>query len=395
MEDRKITNAEDISRREEFIDMVCEESGLNREFVESEMDYAKQHGIKYKVYAVKGYWNIPHDVLVETHRNGGRRRKIAREMAERRGIDRHSMEKKLIDARFNQGLTVGYFMKYDWDLLTDEQKEQMLLRPASAAMSRKYRTEDADSDLMNNKERFYQLFPECIGRRWIHYDPLMTLDEFENSIQPFETLDVIYKPFVSSGGKGIRKLSLKEGTKHLYEELKEAGQDQALVEEALQQHKDMARLCKDSINTIRMVTLCWNGQYHLLYAVCRIGPGNGSITDNVSQGGLVIGVDTKAGVFNTAAADRDGKPQRVHPASGTRLVGFQIPYWEETLEMIEMAAKRIHDRAGLGYAGWDVAITPMRPVLVEGNNWPDASLIQICHWVEEKKGMKYLFEPYL
>ena len=56
--------------------MVCEETGLDRDCVAAEMNYAEQNGIDYKTYARKGYWLIPHDELVKEHEGGKRRRRI-------------------------------------------------------------------------------------------------------------------------------------------------------------------------------------------------------------------------------------------------------------------------------------------------------------------------------
>ena len=105
----KITQEEDLALRDTFIDMVCEESGRERAWVEAEMDYAKEHGIKYKVYAVKGYWNIPHELLLDAHQNGERRRKIAKKIAKERNRNVHDVEKEMIDAKYNLGLRIGYF----------------------------------------------------------------------------------------------------------------------------------------------------------------------------------------------------------------------------------------------------------------------------------------------
>ena len=382
-------------QREKYIRKVCDKTGLDKETVAAEMDYAYEHGISYWTYCYKGYWFIPHDKLVHAHYHGARRRRIARELAKIRGRRPIEIEREIIYARYKLGLRVGFFRKYDWDLLTEEQREQMLLRPYSAQMSRKYRTKDANPNFLNKKHRFYKAFPEYIGRKWMRYDPQMTAEEFAKAIADFKTSDIIYKPEDSSGGSGIRKFSLAGGPEKLYGKLKEENCDPALLEECLEQHPDMARLCDESINTIRAVCLYWEGEYHLLYTVCRMGAGKGKPVDNVSQGGLAIGVDPETGRFNTVAADHDGNPQTVHPASGVELPGYQVPYWDEVLELVKMAAIRTYELAGLGYTGWDIAITPDGPVIVEGNNWPSPSLIQLCNWLDSRKGMKYLFEPYL
>lgn len=395
-----ISLEDDMKRRDYYIDMVVEETGLSREWVEREMDYAKENGIKYKVYAVKGYWAIPHDQLVETHRTGSHRRHVAREIAALRGRDRHEVEKEMLYAKYTYGLRVGYFKKYDWDLLTDEEKSRMLLRPHSELMSNKYQLPDADIEFLDSKERFYTAFPDVIGRKWFHYDVDMSEKEFKKGLASFDSAEIIIKPEVSSGGKGILKAGISQGAHEIWNMILEAAKEDenlrcGVVEECLLQHEEMKKLCPDSINTVRLVTLYWCGKYKLLYAACRMGAGDGKPVDNVSQGGLAIGVDAESGVFNTVAADKDGEPVAVHPGSGIELKGFQIPYWKEILALVKNSSIKIFETAGLGYVGWDVAVTPNGPVIVEGNNWPSPSLVQLCNWLDSRKGMKYLFEPYL
>lgn len=46
----------------------------------------------------------------------------------------------------------------------------------------------------------------------------------------------------------------------------------------------------------------------------------------------------------------------------------------------------------VGYIGWDVAITPDKPVLVEGNTLPSYDMVQNYGHLEEKTGIKPRFE---
>ena len=395
MAEGKISKEEDALRRDMYIDMVCEESGLDRDFVAKEMDYAKEHGIKYKVYALKGYWNVPHDKLVEFHEDGISRRKMARIIAKKRGKDHHAVEKEMIYARYKLGLRFKYFRVYKWDTLTEEQKAGMLLRPVSEHMSNKYMKPDGDVNILDDKQRFYETFPEFIKRKWMAYEPDMTLEEFQAGLADFTKEDVLYKPHISSGGRGIRKFSLKDGAEAVYRALQADGSEPALIEEFLDQHPDMSSLCADCINTIRAVTLCWEGEYHLFYTLCRMGAGNGTPVDSFTQGGLLVSVDAETGRFDTVGVNNRKKPEPIHPGSGIELLGFQVPYWDEVLEFVRKAAFRANEAAGLGYTGWDVAITPDGPAMIEGNNWPDCDIYQMCHWLHDQKGMGYLFEPYL
>ena len=63
-----------------------------------------------------------------------------------------------------------------------------------------------------------------------------------------------------------------------------------------------------------------------------------------------------------------------HPASGAYLPGFQIPFWPELTACVRRAMDRV---PGMGYVGWDIAVTPDGPELIEGNwHWPGGNIIQ-------------------
>mgnify|MGYP000795309594 FL=1 len=72
-------------------------------------------------------------------------------------------------------------------------------------------------------------------------------------------------------------------------------------------------------------------------------------------------------------------------------MGFQIPLFDQALELCRTASRRVE--AHLKYIGWDVAITPDGPVLVEGNNLPGYDMCQNAGHVDE--GMLPRFEKLL
>ena len=54
-----------------------------------------------------------------------------------------------------------------------------------------------------------------------------------------------------------------------------------------------------------------------------------------------------------------------HPHSQIAFTGLSIPYWREILQLVHNAHK--HRLKHLPSAGWDVAILPTRPILIEAN----------------------------
>jgi hypothetical protein len=104
--------------------------------------------------------------------------------------------------------------------------------------------------------------------------------------------------------------------------------------------------------------------------------GGNSVVDNFHQGGIATHVDLATGRIG-AASDMGIKPgvgwREVHPVSGKRFCGRQLPIWPEVLD----AACRIHaafpERI---VVGWDVAMLADGPCIVEGNGRPDLDIHQ-------------------
>ena len=83
------------------------------------------------------------------------------------------------------------------------------------------------------------------------------------------------------------------------------------------------------------------------------------------------------------------KPEEYHhPVTGVKIIGFKIPFWQESLQMAKDAA--LHNKKNRSI-GWDIAVTNDGPVLIEGNsNWD-----KVIWQRSVKKGLKPLIEPYL
>ena len=89
------------------------------------------------------------------------------------------------------------------------------------------------------------------------------------------------------------------------------------------------------------------------------------------------------GVYSDITKDDEFK----HPVTGVELVGFQIPYWSESLQMVIDAALLHPQNRSIG---WDVAITDKGPELIEGNHdW-----CKLLWQLPVKKGLKSILEKH-
>ena len=100
------------------------------------------------------------------------------------------------------------------------------------------------------------------------------------------------------------------------------------IEEYVIQDERWGKLCPHSVNTIRVMTRIIDGKAELFYAAARIGNGK-AVVDNFHQGGVGVRIDTEKGILFGNALSKDLEEVEVHPATGVKFDGFEIPYWEE------------------------------------------------------------------
>lgn len=139
-----------------------------------------------------------------------------------------------------------------------------------------------------------------------------------------------------------------------------------VAEGFIEQHSDLMALSASAVNTVRVFT--WideQERYHVLG--CRLRISVNSEVDNLAAGNLAAAIDQETGCITGPAiySDITKSVESVHPVTGVRIDGFQIPYWKETLDLIREASA--HDIANRSI-GWDVVITPDGPGLIEGNH---------------------------
>ncbi len=243
--------------------------------------------------------------------------------------------------------------------------------------------------MVEDKTEFNERFAQFLGRGWLNMSTAAFAD-FEAFMQSREV--IISKPAASTCGKGVEKLNKSDfaDLQALYDHLQAEGS--GLIEDCLAQHEDLSAIYPHSINTLRIVTVIdRNGQPQVVYAFIRIGNG-GRFVDNINAGGMAAPIELESGVIQYAAFDKDSNYYDTHPATGSPIVGRQIPCWQESLEICKQAATMVE---GLGYVGWDIAVTPDGPVLIEGNHFPGHDILQMPPHVPDKIGMLPRFREFI
>lgn len=239
--------------------------------------------------------------------------------------------------------------------------------------------------IFENKIEFHKAFSGYTKRGWLDLSTA-GYEEFEAFIDTYG--DIIVKPPEGIHGDGISRLS--RGTisdrRALYDDLIRSGQ--TLCEELVVQHDDLNRVYPGSVNTVRMVTILTDKGAELVAAMHRIGS-EGSAVDNFNNGGMVVPVNVSDGVVYMKAIDKAGRVYEKHPSTGEDITGMKIPLWDECLAFVKDASTVVPQ---VRYVGWDVAVTPNGPLLIEGNWYPGHDIYGLPPHTPDGVGVLPTFE---
>lgn len=136
-----------------------------------------------------------------------------------------------------------------------------------------------------------------------------------------------------------------------------------VIQDAIQQHPEMAKLNHTSLNTIRVMTYWSKSGIVTLYSVLRIGR-SGAVVDNASAGGIYCGINDDGSLKENAYTL---EPLTIHTKTDTGIIlkNFKIPMYDK----IKAKAVELHQQ--LPYCkliGWDLCIDDNNEIeLVEIN----------------------------
>lgn len=207
--------------------------------------------------------------------------------------------------------------------------------------------------------------------------------------------DLFVKPRKGSGGRGAAKWKFvsaeSEGIAHyvradgmsltasaLRDLLLEQSRDEnVLVQTSLVNHPDLADINCGTLATCRIVS-CRNedGDYEVTDAAFRMPRVRGSAVDNFHAGGIASAVDIHTGQLGPAT-DLGLSPKsgwfETHPVTHAPIAGRILPCWAAARDLAASAHKHFDDFAVIG---WDIAILPDGPCIIEANGAPDLDIIQ-------------------
>ena len=212
--------------------------------------------------------------------------------------------------------------------------------------------------------------------------------------------DLFVKPIDGKGGRGADRLrylagqdapyhsdtrgrayTLQQLLDHCAERSRKPRYRRGFMLQALvPNHPDVAPLAGAATSTCRIVTMLdESGSPEPIIAIFRMAGSVESVVDNSHAGGMAAPVDLASGRLGAAAfLAHDASLARYaeHPDTGARIDGAVLPRWDEVVALALRAHRSFSDYVLIG---WDIAITPDGPVIIEGNDQPCPEGLQRRH----------------
>ena len=385
-----------IRRNKQRVQAVASITGWSNEQAKADMQKVKNElGVGFKDYVLYQFFELNDEERV-AKAQGIQRRSVSknrnedervRKVAAAMGCSEQEAREKMDECKARTGAHYRNYLSYRMWEMDEDMQAGCFNNGHVQQLSRKYITHPENAVYFKSKVLFNKTFAEFTGRPWLSTHNI-TLESFKETLGACSKL--IYKPNSSSCGNGVQVFEMSE---HDPQELVATLQalPSGIVERFVVQHPEMAKWSGGvSLNTLRVITILDNNECCIPYAIFRMGGGTAPV-DNLYFGGVLVPVDVETGVTWETGIDINGKDFAVHPNCGLPVGGFTIPFWKEAKDMLDKACRVVE---GVGFIGWDVAITTEGPILIEGNTYPAANNVQLP-FVSKRIPMRPRFDRFL
>ncbi|MDD2980883.1 MAG: sugar-transfer associated ATP-grasp domain-containing protein [Hespellia sp.] len=264
----------------------------------------------------------------------------------------------------------------------DEERKQTVSTLWTRTELRKKYTKRLYKAVLMDKDIFARVYSKYFGRAYVTTKE-MTKADFEKLAQGYEKL--VYKPFTKGGGSGVKVLRTASAQERdaAYEEI--TRMKPGVVEQWISQHPEMEKLSPKAVNIIRIYSVNTPAGAYMFSPILTVA--RKKEIANGCQDALTAVADIRTGKVLTDAVDQgNSETYEKHPQTEIVFKGFQIPYWEEIIEMMKEVVKFT---TFISNIGWDIAITPDGPVLIEGNTIPGFNTAQFRGYHELTDGYGY------
>ena len=319
--------------------------------------------------------NAPYHVHGGLTAQWGEFLRASRDVTRSHGATRVGILRELMDGQWRYGFTPKDLLALG--LLQRPKREwKRWVGTVDMYKAQRFWNPSPHRSILSDKRRFSKHFSGLMDGRRFHFERPKDLGGLEAWIRETNSKELISKPAQGQAGRGVlvhrvsfeRGAMLLDGTPNLERALTGLTLPR-LFEPRLENHPSINEVHSGSLNTVRVLTFRESGGRPHVFAA-RIRFGCGTATDNMAAGGLAAPVSLSSGTVSQVAVSTGlagPEEHSRHPLTNVEIVGLKVPHWQAILELAKAAAERTPQTRSVG---WDIAVTPQRPVLLEGNhNW--------------------------
>jgi hypothetical protein len=142
----------------------------------------------------------------------------------------------------------------------------------------------------------------------------------------------------------------------------EFSKEDCLVQPYVENHADVARVTNGALASLRIVTgMDKHGEAGFVTSLIGLPRG----ARETSVAGILCSIERESGRIRYAALP-NAEPVSHHPDTGAPIIGLDLPFWPESVELVRRAHSAAFPR--FAFLGWDIALTQEGPVLLETNS---------------------------
>jgi hypothetical protein len=200
-------------------------------------------------------------------------------------------------------------------------------------------------------------------------------------VKPGEGSGSVGSALIAELDRTARELVLSNGSRidlrRFATEVLEDYGDGFILQTAVEQHPDLTKVAGPAIGSIRVVTVYDGKTPSVLYTLWKV-PSPKAMSDNYWQPGSMLAEIDKASGQLVQCRRGEGPTQEgieAHPASGAIFADVQIPFWDKICDMTLRGHEVLPQ---FGVFGWDIAVTPEGPLIIECNANPHHMLYQLA-----------------
>lgn len=270
----------------------------------------------------------------------------------------------LVISRIRYKATLEDYLIFEFWKKSNYSRKKVITEGQGLAIWESFNPPEFDH-LFRKKYETYQIFKPFYGREIVRFNGTESHPEVRDFLTRSQRF--FLKPNDSCAGIGTRIVNKNEYENDIDGFLRDLQGVDWIFEELIEQEESISQIHPYSINTIRVNTVVTRAGVKLMSAAFKVG-NNRSITDNFHQGGIAAPVDLSSGIINGMPGDRWNRSFIHHPLSGVQLIGFQIPCWQQIVDLAHQLAAVVPQ---VRFVGWDIALTSKSiPIVVEGNVHP-------------------------